>query len=187
MEDCAPSTFLGNLTLVALYLCSKICIFDRPILEKYVSQVERGPHLLYSCLCATRNGLPHVTKEMHLFFESLTITDTPSLQTSLMEFHHNMSLRSNLEDDSISSTSKAHICYYLGKGARLLLVTKPSIHSFHIANSTFTLVLCFRFDFIQPLTSSLLTCECGHGLDTYGTHIICCLFGGPWITTHDTI
>jgi hypothetical protein len=37
MEDCAPSSFLGNWVLVAPYLCSRFGIFDRPILEKYVS------------------------------------------------------------------------------------------------------------------------------------------------------
>jgi len=36
---------------VASYLCSKFHIFDRPILEEYVFQVEGGPHLLQSCLC----------------------------------------------------------------------------------------------------------------------------------------
>jgi hypothetical protein len=45
MEDCAPSIFLGSWALVALYLCSRFCIFDRPILEEYVSQVKGGPHL----------------------------------------------------------------------------------------------------------------------------------------------
>jgi hypothetical protein len=51
MEDCAPSIFLGSSVLVAPYLCSKFHIFDRPILEEYVFQVEGGPHLLQSCLC----------------------------------------------------------------------------------------------------------------------------------------
>jgi len=46
MEDCAPSIFLGNWALMVLYLCFKFHIFNRPILEEYVSQVERGPHLL---------------------------------------------------------------------------------------------------------------------------------------------
>ncbi len=30
-------------------------------------------------------------------------------------------------------------------------------------------------------------CECGHGLDTFGTHLVRWLFGGQWITTHDVI
>jgi hypothetical protein len=37
MEDYAPSTFLGCWALVALYLCSKFRVFDRPVLEEYVS------------------------------------------------------------------------------------------------------------------------------------------------------
>jgi hypothetical protein len=37
MEDCAPSAFLGSLTLLAPYLCSKFRIFDRFVLEEYVS------------------------------------------------------------------------------------------------------------------------------------------------------
>ncbi len=46
MEDCAPYAFLGSWALVALYLCSKFRIFDKPILKEYVFQVERGSHLL---------------------------------------------------------------------------------------------------------------------------------------------
>jgi len=45
MEDCVPFIFLGSWALVAPYLCSKFRIFDRPILEEYVFQVEGGPHL----------------------------------------------------------------------------------------------------------------------------------------------
>jgi hypothetical protein len=37
MEDCAPSIFLGSWALVALYLCSRFCIFNRPVLEEYIS------------------------------------------------------------------------------------------------------------------------------------------------------
>jgi hypothetical protein len=36
MENCAPSTFLRNWALVALYLCFRFHIFDRLILEEYV-------------------------------------------------------------------------------------------------------------------------------------------------------
>jgi hypothetical protein len=43
MEDYAPSVFLRNGALVASYLCFRFCIFNRPILEKYVSQVGGGP------------------------------------------------------------------------------------------------------------------------------------------------
>jgi hypothetical protein len=45
MEDYAPSTFLGSWVLAVPYLCFRFCIFYRPILEEYVSQVEEGPHL----------------------------------------------------------------------------------------------------------------------------------------------
>jgi len=79
MEDCAPLVFLKSWALVASYLCSRFRIFDRPILEEYVSQVEGGPHMLQSSLHATQNGLPLVVKEMHLSFESLAITNTPCL------------------------------------------------------------------------------------------------------------
>jgi len=55
---------------VVLYLCSKFHIFNRPILEKYVSQVEGGSQLFQSCLHAMQNGLPLVIKEMHPSFKS---------------------------------------------------------------------------------------------------------------------
>ncbi len=102
MEDCAPSIFLKNWALVPLYLCSRFCIFDRPDLEKYVYQVEGSPHLLRSCICAQQDGFPSPTRDMHPSFESL-VTGTSSLQVSLMNFHHDTSLRSISEDDSISS------------------------------------------------------------------------------------
>ncbi len=79
MEDCAPSIFLRNWALVAPYFYFRFCIFDKPVLEEYVSQVEGGPHLLKSCLHATWNGFPPATKEMHPSFESLTIINAPSL------------------------------------------------------------------------------------------------------------
>jgi len=82
MKDYAPSAFQRNWPLVVPYLCSRFCIFDRLILEEYVSQVERGPHLFQSCLCATQDGLPPATKEMHLFFESLVIIDAPGQHAS---------------------------------------------------------------------------------------------------------
>ncbi len=55
-------------------------------------------------------------KKMHFSFEGLAITNTPSLHVSSMDIHHDTSFRSILEDDSISSTSKARIRSYLGKG-----------------------------------------------------------------------
>jgi hypothetical protein len=53
MEDCAPFAFLRSWVLVTLYLYSRFHIFDRLVLKEYVFQVEGGPHLLKSCLCAT--------------------------------------------------------------------------------------------------------------------------------------
>jgi hypothetical protein len=104
-----------------------------------------------------------------------------------MNIHHDSSFRSILEDDSISSTSKAHICSCSGKGAGLWLIVKPYICLFHITHFIFTFALHFCLNLIQPLASSLFTCECGHGLDTSGTHLTRCLFGGQCITTHDAI
>jgi hypothetical protein len=95
-----------------------------------------------------------------------------------MDIHHDTSFRSILEDDSISLALRAHIYFCLSKGARLWLVVRPSIHSFCIAHSTFTLMLHFCLDLIQLLTSSLFMFECGYGLDTFGTHVTCCPFGG---------
>jgi hypothetical protein len=93
-----------------------------------------------------------------------------------MDIHHDSSLKCILEDDSISSASKAQICSYLSKGARLWLVVTPFIHLFYIAHYIFTLVLRFRFNLIQLLAFSLFTCECGHGLDSFDIHLTCCLF-----------
>jgi hypothetical protein len=74
MEDCAPFTFLGNWALVAPYMCSKFCIFDKPILDEYVSQVEGDPQLLQSCFRATWDSLTPIVREMHPSFESLVVT-----------------------------------------------------------------------------------------------------------------
>ncbi len=123
---------------------------------------------------------------MHLSFENLVVIRALNLQAFLMDIHHDTSLKSILEDDSISSTSKICICSCSSKGARLWLVVRPSIYSFHITHFTFTLVLCFCLDLIQPSTSKLFTCEYGHGLDTFNTHLTC-LFGGQRIATHDVI
>jgi len=95
-----------------------------------------------------------------------------------MNFHHNTFLRFILEDNSISLASKVYICSCLGKGTRLWLVVKPSICLFRIAHFMFALTLCFCLGLIQPSTSSLLACECGHGLDASGMHLVRCLFEG---------
>jgi len=48
-------------------------------------------------------------------------------------------------------------------------------------------MLHFYFSLIQPLTFSFLMCEYAHELDAFGTHLVCCPFGGQRIATHDTI
>jgi hypothetical protein len=93
---------------------------------------------------------------MHPSFESLAVIDTTRLHVYLMDIHHDTSLMSILEDDSISLASKIHIHFCLGKGARLWLIARPSISSFRIAHSIFTSTLCFHFDLIEPLTLNLL-------------------------------
>ncbi len=124
---------------------------------------------------------------MHLFFESLTIIGAPSLQASLMDIHHDTSLRSILEDDSISSTSKPRICSCSGKGGRVWLVVWPFIYSFHITHFIFSLTLHFHLGLIQPSASNLFMYECGHRLDTFGMHLGHCPFRGQWITTYDVV
>jgi hypothetical protein len=124
---------------------------------------------------------------MHLSFGSLAITTSQGLQTFLMDFHHNTSLIFILEDDSISLTSKAHIHSYSGKGAMLWLVVKSYFRWFHIAHFTFISTLCFCLGLIQPSTSTLFMCECGHELIASGMHLACYLFKGQQTATHDTI
>jgi hypothetical protein len=126
-------------------------------------------------------------REMHPSFESLVVTGAPSLQASLMDFHHNTSLRFILEDDSIRSTSKTCIRSCASKGVGLWLVARPSIHLFHITHFIFISTLCFCFGLIQPLASNLFTCECGDELDACSMHLFCCPFGGQWIATHNAI
>jgi hypothetical protein len=58
---------------------------------------------------------------------------------------------------------------------------------FCIAHFAFILVLGLYFGLIQPSASSLFTCECGYGLDTFNTHLIRCPFGDQRIVTHDAI
>jgi hypothetical protein len=48
-------------------------------------------------------------------------------------------------------------------------------------------MLGFHFGLIQPFAFNLLTCECGHGLETFGTRLPCCPFGGQRIATHNAI
>jgi hypothetical protein len=67
-------------------------------------KLKGGPHLLQSCLRAMQDGLLPTTREMHPSFKSLAITNAPSLYAPLMDIHHDTSLRSILEDDSIFSS-----------------------------------------------------------------------------------
>jgi hypothetical protein len=62
-----------------------------------------------------------------------------------MDIHHNTSIGSILEDDSISLESKTRIHYCLGKGAWSWLVVRPFIHSLCITHFTFTSTLCSCF------------------------------------------
>ncbi len=155
MENCAPFAFIGSWVLVVPYLCSKFHILNRLVLEEYVFQVEGGPHLLQICLLEIQDNLPFIVREMHPSFEGLAIIGAPNFQAYLMDIHH---------DTSISLTFRACIRFCLGKKAGLWFITRPSIHSFCIAHSTFILVLHFRFGMIQPSASSLFMCECGHGM-----------------------
>ncbi len=47
MKDCVSFAFLMSWALVILYLWSRFCIFNRPILEEYVSQVWGGGGTTY--------------------------------------------------------------------------------------------------------------------------------------------
>jgi len=94
-----------------------------------------------------------------------------------MNFHHNTSFKSILEDDPISLESKAHIHFCSGKGERLWLVIRPFICLFCITRFIFTLVLCFCLGLISPSTFSLFMCECEHGLNPPNTHLVHCPFG----------
>jgi hypothetical protein len=98
-----------------------------------------------------QDGLPPTIKEIHLSFESLAVIGALGLQVFLMDMHHDTSLRSVLEDDFISSTSKAYIRSCLGKGAGLWLIVKSPIYSFRIAHSTFIFAFLFSFRFDSTL------------------------------------
>jgi len=95
-----------------------------------------------------------------------------------MDIYHDTSLRFILEDDSIFLASKAHIHFCSSKGLGLWLVIKPFIYLLYIAHFTFTSTFHFHFGLIQPSTSNFLKCECGHMLETFGTHLFHCPFGG---------
>jgi len=77
-----PIYFSTELGSSGSIFVSRFRIFDKPILEEYVFQVEEGPHLFQSCLCVTRDGLPLATREMHLSFENLIVTNAPVIGIS---------------------------------------------------------------------------------------------------------
>ncbi len=64
---------------MVLCLYFKFRIFDKPVLEEYVSQVEGAPHLFQSCLRVVQNGVPPTVGDMHLLFESLAVISAPRL------------------------------------------------------------------------------------------------------------
>jgi hypothetical protein len=64
---------------------------------------------------------------------------------SIMDLHHDTSLRSILEDDFISLTSRTCICYCSGKRVGLWLVVRSFICLFHITCFIFTSTLRFCF------------------------------------------
>jgi hypothetical protein len=64
---------------------------------------------------------------MHPFFENLGVIGTLDLHASLINIHHNTSLKSILEDDSISSISRFHICFCLSKGIGVATPLWPSV------------------------------------------------------------
>ncbi len=111
-------------------------------------------------------------------FKSVDVVGTPGLHVFLMDIHHDTSLRPILEDDSISLTSRTRIRFCSSKWVGLWLIVRPLIHSFHIAHFIFTSTLRFCFNLIELLASNLFTRECGHKLDAFGMHLVCCLFGG---------
>ncbi len=160
---------------MALYLCSRFCIFNRPILEEYVSQVE-GAHICFDHVYM-QHEMACLLQLVHFSFESLVVTSALGLQVSLMYIHHGTSIRFILEDDSISLASRIRIRSCSGKGARLWLIIRPFIYSFRIAHSTFTSTLHFHLGLIWPSTSNFFTCECGHELDASSTHLVHCPFG----------
>jgi len=144
MENCAPTIFLKSLALVAPYLCFKFGIFNSPFWKNMFFQVEKGPYLIQSCLGAIWNSLnPLVIKKMHLSFEILTIIDTPNLQASLMDIHHDTSFRSILKNDSIFLAFRTWIRFCLGKRLMLWLITRPFICLFYITHFIFTSTCIF--------------------------------------------
>jgi len=67
-----------------------------------------------------------------------------------MDFHHNTSFRFILEDDSISSTSKARIRFCLGNEGKAMVGCYAIYLFVYITHFTFTSALYFHFGLISP-------------------------------------
>jgi hypothetical protein len=95
-----------------------------------------------------------------------------------IDIHHNTSLKSILEDNSISSTFKIRIRSCLGKGAGLWLVVRPFICLFHITHFIFTSTLHFHLSLIQPLTSNIFM-----NMAHYMERVVVCPYVKNFITS----
>jgi hypothetical protein len=65
--------------------------------------------MFQSCLHVAQNGLLPTIREIHLSFKILAIINAPNLHASLMDIHHDTSLRYIFKDDSISLAFRARI------------------------------------------------------------------------------
>jgi hypothetical protein len=83
---------------VALYLCSKFCIFDRLVLEGICFLVEGGLHVFQSYLCAVWHNLPPVARAMHLVFKSLAVTKAQCLYMMRSQFLEGLKCESQTEN-----------------------------------------------------------------------------------------
>ncbi len=187
MEDYASSTFLGGWTLVAPYLRSRFHIFNRPILDDYLSWVEKAP---------TYFSLAYVQHEMTFLLQLRICTfllkvwqllapqvHMHFLQTSTMTHPLSLSLRMTPFPQHLKPTFI--LVRARGQGYSQLLSHLSIRFASHTLFSPQR--LRFRLGVIQPLASNLLMCECEHMLDTSSTHLIHCMFGGQWIATRDAI
>jgi hypothetical protein len=104
---------------MAMYLCFKFCIFDRPILEENVSQIEGAPLVSVIPTCSTK-CLPPGLSEMHPF-ESLAIISALDLHASLMDIHRNTSIRVMLEDDFIFLRFQNSHSFLFGQGGKTMV------------------------------------------------------------------
>ncbi len=120
MKVCASIAFLRRWALMALYLCFRFCIFNRPSLENDVSQVEGAP-LVSIILTWSTKCLPLGLNEMHIFFWEFDNYCVLDLHASLMDIHHNTSIRSMLENKFIFLTSKTYIRFLFGQGGKAMV------------------------------------------------------------------